>query len=205
VPTGSLKAELDWMVKQYAKLNIQLEIRATDYNQFQEKMLKGTQQIFWWGWLADYPDPENFLFLLYGPNSKAAHEGENAGNYESAEFDKRYKQMASMQDGPERLKLIHEMVAIAQQDAPWMWGYFPYASSATQAWLKNNKPSLITRDYAKYWRLDVAQRVAKQAEWNKPLYWPLIALVLLALAVWFWARRSHKARESFVAKPVTTA
>ena len=60
VPTPEYRAELDWMVKQFAKLNVQLEIRATDYNQFQEKMLKGKQQIFWWGWNADYPDAENY-------------------------------------------------------------------------------------------------------------------------------------------------
>jgi ABC-type transport system substrate-binding protein len=76
--TPEIKAENDWMVKQFAKLGIQLEIRATDYNQFQDKMLKGKHQIFWWGWLADYPDAENFLFLLYGPNAKFPHEGENA-------------------------------------------------------------------------------------------------------------------------------
>ena len=51
------KARLDWMRKQFDKLNLQLVIRATDYNRFQEKMLKGTAQIFQWGWNADYPGP----------------------------------------------------------------------------------------------------------------------------------------------------
>ncbi len=69
--TPELKAVLDWMVKQFAKIGVQLELRATDYNRFQDKVDKGSLQIFWWGWFADYPDAENFLFLLYGPNSKA--------------------------------------------------------------------------------------------------------------------------------------
>ena len=73
--TPEFKAEIDWMVKQFAKLGVQLEIRATDFNQFQDKMLKGKQQIFWAGWLADYPDAENFLFLLYGPNAKSQDAG----------------------------------------------------------------------------------------------------------------------------------
>ncbi|MES9963019.1 MAG: ABC transporter substrate-binding protein, partial [Candidatus Sedimenticola sp. 20ELBAFRAG] len=72
------KARLNWFRKQFAKLGIQLVIRATDYNRFREKMRKGTAQIFMWGWNADYPDPENFLFLLYGPNGKLEHGGENA-------------------------------------------------------------------------------------------------------------------------------
>ncbi|MBL8992766.1 MAG: peptide ABC transporter substrate-binding protein, partial [Spirochaetia bacterium] len=53
-----------WFRKQFDKLNIQLEFRNTTYRQFQEKMEKGTGQIFRWGWNADYPDAENFFFLL---------------------------------------------------------------------------------------------------------------------------------------------
>jgi ABC-type oligopeptide transport system substrate-binding subunit len=55
------------VVRQFAKIDIQLEMRATDNNQFQDKVRKGKYQVFWLGWNADYPDAENFLFLLYGP------------------------------------------------------------------------------------------------------------------------------------------
>lgn len=85
------KARFDWLRKQFKKLGIQLVIRNTTYNRFQEKMLKGTSQIFMWGWNADYPDPENFLFLLYGPNKKADHNGENAANYDNPEFNKLFE------------------------------------------------------------------------------------------------------------------
>ena len=58
------KVMLNWYRKQFSKLGIDLVVRATDYNRFQEKVRKGTVQIFSWGWNADYPDPENFFFLL---------------------------------------------------------------------------------------------------------------------------------------------
>ena len=80
------KAQFDWLRKQFHKLNIQLDIRSTDYNRFQDKIRHGQAQIFQWGWNADYPDPENFLFLLYGPNGKVATDGENASNYSNTEF-----------------------------------------------------------------------------------------------------------------------
>ena len=64
------KSSLDWMRKQFQKLNIQLVVRSTDYNRFQDKIRKGNAQIFEWGWNADYPDAENFLFLLHGPQQK---------------------------------------------------------------------------------------------------------------------------------------
>jgi ABC-type transport system substrate-binding protein len=63
-PTPGVKALLDWYTKQFAKIGVQMEVRATDYNRFQDKMNKGSVQIFFWGWLADYPDAENFLFML---------------------------------------------------------------------------------------------------------------------------------------------
>ena len=135
VPTPEYRAELDWMVKQFAKLNVQLEIRATDYNQFQEKMLKGKQQIFWWGWFADYPDAENFLFLFYGPNSKAKFEGENTANYSNPEYDRLYKQLALLDDGPAKQQLIDRMVDILRKDAPWSFGYFPFSAGAYQQWV----------------------------------------------------------------------
>jgi len=200
VPTPEIKSELDWMVKQYAKLGVQLEIRATDYNQFQDKMRKGTQQIFFWGWLADYPDPENFLFLLYGPNSKAKVDGENTANYENPEYDRRYKLLQLMDDGPAKQKVIDEMVAFVQQDAVWSFGYFPFASGAYQPWLYNGKPTIMIRDMAKYYRLDPALRAVKQAEWNRPIWWPPVVLSLAVIALFVFAWRAFRRRERLNAR-----
>jgi ABC-type transport system substrate-binding protein len=200
VPTPEIKSELDWMIKQFAKLDIQLEIRATDYNQFQDKMRKGTQQVFFWGWLADYPDAENYLFLLYGPNSKAKADGENTANYLNPEYDRRYNQLRLMDDGPEKQKLIDEMVTIAQQDAIWSFGYFPYASGAYQQWVHNGKPSVMVRDMARYYRLDPALRAQKLAEWNRPTWWPPLALVALIAAIAWRARATLRRRERMNAR-----
>ena len=200
VPTPEIKAELDWMVKQYAKLGVQLEIRATDYNQFQDKMRKGKQQVFFWGWLADYPDAENFLFLLYGPNSKAKADGENTANYENPEYDKRYKQLQLMDDGPAKQKVIDEMVTMVQQDAVWSFGYFPFASGAYQPWLYNGKPTIMIRDMAKYYRIDTAQRAATQASWNRPTWWPPIVLTALVMLVIGLAWRAFRRRERLNAR-----
>jgi len=188
------------MVKQFAKLGITLEIRATDYNQFQDKMRKGTQQVFFWGWLADYPDAENYLFLLYGPNSKAKADGENTANYLNPEYDRRYNQLRLMDDGPEKQKLIDEMVTIAQQDAIWSFGYFPYASGAYQQWVHNGKPSVMVRDMARYYRLDPALRAQKLAEWNRPTWWPPLALVALIAAIAWRARATLRRRERMNAR-----
>ena len=198
-PTPGVKALMDWYQKQFAKIGVQLEIRATDYNRFQDKINKGSVQIFFWGWLADYPDAENFLFLLFGPNSKALTNGngENSANYQNAEFDKLFTQMKFLDDGPEKQKLIDRMIEIVQRDAVWSFGYFPTSAAAFQQWVYNGKPTQIVRNHIGYLRLDPALRARMIAEWNKQIWWPipLIAIVLVAAAVpaWFaWRRRERE-------------
>jgi oligopeptide transport system substrate-binding protein len=178
------KAFLDWMRKQFAKLDIQLVIRNTDYNRFQDKMAKGNAQIFMWGWYADYPDPENFLFLLYGPNSRAKHGGENAANYENREYDALFERMKNLDNTPERLAIIEQMVGIAQRDAPWVFGYYPKDFVLYHAWYGNAKSNLMANNTLKYKRIDPVLRSADRRAWNRPELWPLgIAGGLLVLAL----------------------
>lgn len=176
------KAQLDWMRKQFAKLNLQLVIRATDYNRFQDKMSKGDAQMFEWGWNADYPDPENFLFLLYGPNGKVKHHGENAANYNNPEFDRLFVRMKHMENGPRRQAIIDQMVELLRQDAPWVWGFHPKQFSLSHRWVYNVKPNLMANNTLKYLRIDPKQRAAGRNQWNRPVLWPLVLLFLLFLA-----------------------
>ncbi len=192
--TGA-RPQYDWLQRQVERLGIQLEVRATDYNRFQDKMRNGVAQIFLWGWLADYPDAENFLFLLYGPNAKASSDGENAANYQNAEFDTLFERMKFLEDGPEKARLIHEMIAIVQRDAPWMFGYYPASGGAYQQWVGNARPSQMIRNTLPYLKLDPEVRLERIKQWNDPVWWP-VGLLLLALAALVWpAWRMLRRRE----------
>ena len=176
------KAAFDWLRKQFSKLGINLVVRATDYNRFQEKMRKGTAQIFQWGWNADYPDPENFFFLLYGPNAKIDHNGENAANYKNEKFDSLFDQMKSMKNTPDRQKLIDQIVELVRYDAPWLWGYHPVGFSLHHEWYKNAKPNLMANNTLKYKRIKPELRKEKRVIWNKPIWWP-VALVFITMII----------------------
>lgn len=189
------QARLDWTAKQFAKLGIQVEIRNTDYNRFQDKMRKGAAQFFFWGWLADYPDPENFLFLLYGPNSKAKHDGENASNYANPEFDRLFDQMKDMDNTPERARIIRRMIDIMQQDVPMLWGWSEEFGGAYHQWLYNGKPSNIIRDQLPYLRVDAAERERLVQQWNRPHWWPVLAVPLLLLLMAWPAWRAWQRRQ----------
>ena len=178
------KSSLNWYRKQFAKLGIQLVLRTTDYNQFQQKMAAGNVQLFSWGWNADYPDPENFFFLLHGPNAKVGGGGENASNYKNAEFDRLFEQMRNMDDGPQRLAIIQQMQNIVRRDSPWLFGYYPMKFALYHVWYKNLASNLLARNRIKYQRIDAPLRAKLRSEWNKPVYWPLLlGLVLLIIAV----------------------
>jgi oligopeptide transport system substrate-binding protein len=194
------KSLLNWYRKQFEKLGIQLVIRATDYNRFQEKVRKGTAQIFGWGWNADYPDPENFLFLLYGPNGKIESQGENAVNYRNERFDELFVAMRAMADGPERQAHIDEMVAILREDSPWLWGFHPTAYTLYHDWFGNAKPKLMARNTLKYKTVDAALRSAKRSAWNRPVIWPvaLVGLVLVLSIIPAW--RTYRARQKAVVR-----
>lgn len=176
------KARLDWMRKQFQKLNLQLVIRATDYNRFQDKIRKGNAQIFYWGWNADYPDPENFLFLLYGPQGKVKSDGENAANYSNPEYDRLFEKMKNMENGPKRQAVIDGMEAICRRDAPWLWGFHPKEYTLVHAWLFNQKPNQMARNGLKYHRLDPGLRDRKRAEWNRTVVWPIFLVAAFMAA-----------------------
>jgi len=190
------KSFLDWTARQFAKIGIQLEIRATDYNRFQDKMAKGSAQIYYWGWLADYPDAENFFTLLYGPNSKAINgAGENASNYQNARFDVLFESLRNLENGPQKADVIDEMIRIVQEDAPWSFGYFPTSAAALHHWVKNAKPTQMIRNNVQYIRIDSAERMAQIRAWNKPVVWPLL-LIFAAVAGLVWFVRRHLIRRS---------
>ena len=191
------KSRLDWMKKQLDKLNVQLVVRGTDYNRFQDKIRKGNAQMFEWGWNADYPDPENFFFLLYGPHKKVGTGGENAANYDNPEFNRLFERMKDMDNGPERQQLIDAMLEIVRRDAPWIYAYYPKSFGLRHGWVHNVKPNLMANNTLKYRRIDPALREARRAEWNHPVLWPIALLmgalvIVIAPAVIAWRRRERK-------------
>jgi oligopeptide transport system substrate-binding protein len=144
-------------------------------------MHAGNAQIYFWGWLADYPDPENFLFLLYGPDGEVKFGGENSSNYQNAEYDHLFEQMKVLPNGAERQKVINQMLAIVRKDAPWAWGLHLKEFILTQQWVYPMKPDAMGNNTLKYQKINPQLRVQKQQEWNQAKWWPLLILILIII------------------------
>ena len=140
-------------------------------------------------------DPENFLFLLYGPNGKVAEKGENAANFRNQAFDRLFVQMKDMPNGPDRQAVIDDMIRILREESPWLFGFFPKGFSLHHAWLGNVKPHLMANNTLKYRRIDGRTRADAQRAWNRPVLWPLAVLAILVLLSIIPAIRGFVARE----------
>ena len=179
------RSKLQFVKMQFDKLNIHLEPEITDFNRFQDKVYSGNFQFLGWRWLADYPDPENFLFLLYGPNGAIESQGENVSNYRSEEYDKLFAKMESMENTPERLEIVRKMMGVLRRDSPWIFGYHPTSYGLYHEWNRNAYPNALAYNTAKYLRLEVRKRREYREKHNAPLLWPVIAffaaLVISAL------------------------
>lgn len=192
------KSRLDWLIRQFAKLDIQLVVRATDFNRFQDKLRNGAVQIYFLGWNADYPDPENFFFLLAGSEGVLSKGGENKSNYANPEFDRLFVEMKDMDNGPARLQIVRRMNRILQEDAPWIFGFHPKSYTLGHAWLYNRKPNDVANNILKYQRIDVVERARRRHDWNAPVLWPLILVgvglvSLIVPAVLAYRRRERSA------------
>lgn len=75
-------------------LNIDIEIQVLPFAQHLENAMTGKSEFFRIGWIADFPNPENFLFLFYGsdvPKDKTSSSFPNLARYKNAKFDEYYE------------------------------------------------------------------------------------------------------------------
>lgn len=175
---------MGWMDRIFGAIGVQVEYRPADWNRTREKLLTGNTQIYSHGWLADYPDPENFLFLLYSPESPLICncDGSNNSNYENEEYDRLFREVRVLSSGAERDALVARLVELYRRDAVWLYAWHPKEMYLNNAWVHNTKRHGISKATLKYLRLDTPLREQKVEQWNQPVTWPLyVALVVIGL------------------------
>ena len=97
-------------------------------------------------WIADYPDADNFMQLLY---SKNIYQSNNAcANI--PEYDKLYEQSIRMPDSPERNKLYHEMAKVIETYAPWRLDISTYRNMLVQPRVQGFKKHPILHNEWQY-------------------------------------------------------
>ena len=172
-----------YFVDAWREIGLDVRIEASSYNQFQQKVRNGAYQIFSWGWVADYPDPENFLFLLTSEMARSRSGGPNTANFSNARYDQLFEKMKARENDAERLAMIREMLAILETERPWIELFHPEDYALYHGWLRNVKPAGMAFPTLKYRDLDPALREERRREWNRPVTWPAYALLAAGIAI----------------------
>lgn len=103
-------------------------------------------------WGADYPDGDNFMQLLYGPNSQQS----NNGCYESKAFDAFYVKSTQIPDSPERNHLFLEMTRQMEVDGAWSLHVSRERNQLLWPWVLGYKKHPVLN--AEFVYMDVAPR-----------------------------------------------
>jgi ABC-type oligopeptide transport system substrate-binding subunit len=143
----------------------------------------GAYQIFQWGWVADYPDPENFFFLLWSEMARSKSGGPNTANFSDPRFDALFLAMKARESDAERLRIVREMTALLESERPWIELFHPEEYALYHGWLRNVKPAGMSYPTVKYRDLDAAERAGLRAAWNEPVRWPAFALAAVGVAL----------------------
>ena len=96
-------------------LGIKVEILQTEFGTYLQDLVKRRFQMFDIGWIADYPDPENFLDILFHSESSNNHTG-----YNNPEVNRLLEEARVEQDEAVRFALYHEIEQMIIEDAPWI-------------------------------------------------------------------------------------
>jgi len=85
-------------------LGVTVEVQATTWNEYNNRLKSNTPDLYWITWVADYNDPANFIGELFNP--KGDYKGEyNYGNFSNSEFDKLISRAAKSNNPAERQEL----------------------------------------------------------------------------------------------------
>jgi len=193
---------MNWIDRIFSEVGVQVEFRSADWGRTREKLLTGNTQIFSHGWLADYPDPENFLFLLYGPESPLVCEcdGSNNTNYANEEYDELFRKVRVLPRGPQRDELVARMVELYRRDAVWLYAFYPKDIYLNNSWVYNTKRHGISKATLKYIRVDDQQREKMRVKWNQPVIWPLLASAVLLVGLVLPGVTAYRRRQNATAR-----
>ena len=97
-------------------LGVEISILQTEWAIYLQDLHQNRFQMFGGlGWIADYPDPENFLDVLF--HSESAN---NHSEYTNLQLDRLLQLARVEQDEAVRFDLYHQSEEIIVDDAPWI-------------------------------------------------------------------------------------
>lgn len=96
-------------------LGIEVSVELVESAVFFSEVGEGNYQMFSLGWSADYPDPQDFLDIMFHSESTNNHM-----NYSNPEVDRLLEAARVELDHDKRMQLYQEIERMIVEDAPWI-------------------------------------------------------------------------------------
>jgi ABC-type transport system substrate-binding protein len=154
----SARQDAEFFVSQMAKVGLTINVQYNTWARFQEIVDNKQEQLFDFGWVADYPDEQTFWQLFYSKNIEVG--GVNSVNYANPEFDALYERASVIDSGPERDGLYRQMQQILLEDCPCAFSFYPVSYGLYHDWYKNPTPMDYGRGFGADRNIDFSSRAA---------------------------------------------
>ena len=135
-------------------IGIRMSVRTGRVPDLRKAARLGKLQMRTDAWRADYPDGENFLQLLYGPNTGQ----ENYARFQLPEYDRLYEQARQLPDSPQRQELYRRMTGLMLVYAPWKLGIHRQRPALVHPWVIGYKKHPNSAVPWRYLDIDVEMR-----------------------------------------------
>lgn len=115
---GAIGPEFETLIEMWRQnLGVEVEIQRVEWATYIQDLFSDDRkyQSFAIGWTADYPDPQNFLDILFHSASDS-----NLTGYSNPEVDGLLEQARVEQDERKRIDLYHRAEQEIVNDAPWL-------------------------------------------------------------------------------------
>ncbi|MCI0369820.1 MAG: ABC transporter substrate-binding protein [candidate division NC10 bacterium] len=109
----------EFVQAQLAEVGVKVELAALDWPAYLKLVDAGQTQMHRMGWIADYPDPENFLTVLF--HSRNIGERGNTSRYRNSQVDALLDKADRTTRETERFRLYQQAEQLIVEDAPWIF------------------------------------------------------------------------------------
>ncbi|MGE3165600.1 MAG: ABC transporter substrate-binding protein [Planctomycetota bacterium] len=127
-----------------ARVGIPIELKQLDWAAFIKATDAGEPAFFRLGWVADYPDPETFLFSLFHSSNKGPRG--NVTFYDNPVVDELINQSYAETDPALRMGFLRQAEEQVLQDVPWLFLTFQKEVILRKPYVKNLHPSGMDDD-----------------------------------------------------------
>lgn len=133
-------------------LNINIEMKVMPFSQLVENIINGKSEFYRVGWLADFPNPENFLSLFYGkdvPSNPEEKSFPNFARYINPKYDMLYEKALASNDAHQASKHFFQAEQVLMEDAPIVVLWYDMGFRLLQGHVRNfPNNALQHRDYS---------------------------------------------------------